>query len=112
MIINQMDISNLKSLEDLIRFLQPFIIQTIQAVNHGLTFADNMASSMVNVTFPATANQNLVVTHNLPVTPTGYLVIRRSAAGTIYDGISPVIGKQFINLKSNVANMTATLIFF
>jgi hypothetical protein len=110
--VNAIDISSLNNMTDLVRVLNPFCSQTGKALNNGLSFQDNIRSSVVPVSFPSTANQNLQVSHGLPATPIGYIAIRLSAACIIYDGFSLVLGATFANLKCSVAGITATILFF
>ena len=110
--INSVDISNQQTLPELIRFLQPFCSQVIQALNNGLNFQDNMKNSRVAVKFPSNANQNIQIMHNLNTIPIGYVTSRLSAAAIVYDGNAAVLGATYANLKCNVAGITATIIFF
>jgi hypothetical protein len=97
---------------DLIRILNPFCGQVAQALQNGLNFTDNIRANFVVVSFPKTANQNVQIQHGLAATPIGYVPIRISAACSIYDGVSLVIGPTFVNLKCSVAGITATILFF
>lgn len=110
--VQNIDISNITSLNDLTRFLSPFMNQVFSALNSGLNFQDNFKASVVQVSFPASANQNLVVKHNLPSTPIGYIPIQFSAAANIYNGSSLVLGLTFANLKCSASGITATILFF
>lgn len=110
-IINSIDITNIKTVDDLVRFLGPFIKQAISALNKNLNYQDNIRSSVVNVAFPSTANSNLAVAHNLATTPIGYIPIAFSAAANIYNGSSLVFGPTFANLKCDTAGITATILF-
>lgn len=112
MIVNSVNISNLTTLSDLTRILNPFCGQVGKALQNGLNFTDNIRANTVAVTFPSIANQNIQVQHGLQVTPIGYVPIRLSAACSIYDGMSLVIGPTFVNLKCSVAGITASILFF
>ncbi len=110
--ITPINIQNLTQLSDLTRFTQPFFTQTTTALNNGLTFQDNIRSSLIAVQFPSTANQNIQIAHNLNALPTGYIPVRLSAACNVYDGLSAVIGTTFLNLKCSIAGVTATILVF
>lgn len=110
--VSSVNISNVTALNDLTRFIQPFINQVGTALNNGLTVADNFRASVVQVSFPASANTNIQIKHNLPSTPIGYLVIQFGSAGIVYNGNSLVLSATFANLKCNLGGMTATLMFF
>ena len=110
--VSPVEVTNLTSVNDLTRFLQPFISQVVSALNSGLTISDNFRAAIVGITFPASANTNIQVKHTLSSTPIGYLVIQSSVSGTVYNGNSPVLGSQFVNLKSSAASMFANVLFF
>jgi len=112
MVVNQINITNLSDLTDLIRFINPWLGQVTQAMSNGVTFQDNIRASIIKVTFPSTANQNLQVIHKLNATPVGYLPIRLSSAATVYDGVSPAVGSSVLNLKCTVASVNVTLLVF
>ncbi len=71
----------------------------------------------VIVTTPSSANTEFAVAHSLrdkngnARVPQGYIVIRRSAAGVIYDGTTTWTTTN-IYLRCNVANMSATILIF
>lgn len=62
------------------------------AINGGIQFGlengkdKNMNGAMFRVSFPV-ANTDVSVTHGLRTIPVGYLVLKRDAAGVVYDGI-------------------------
>lgn len=109
--VSPVNISNLSNISDLVRFLSPFCGQVQSALTNGLTVADNFQANIVGVTFPSSANTNIQIKHGLSTTPVGYFVIRYSIAGSVYDGTTPVLGAQFVNLKSNTANLFAQILF-
>lgn len=110
--ITPTSLQNLQGSSLLIQYLAPFCSQVQDALNNGLSFQDNFASSAVVVKFPSSAAQNIQIAHNLPITPSGYLIARSSTFCSICDGVSLVLGPKFANLKCNVAGVTATIIFF
>ena len=108
--INPINIQNLSTITDLVRFLNPFCQQISNALTSNLNFQDNFKANTVVVNFGSTISQQIA--HNLNTTPIGYLPIRTSTAGIIYDGSSLVLGATFVNLRCNVAGTTATILFF
>lgn len=110
--INKFDVSNIDDFSEASRFLQQHMDQIQAAMQKSVSFQDNIQCSIVTVSFPSTINQNLPVAHKLSVTPIGYFPIRLSAACSIYDGVSLVLGATFANLKCSVAGVTATIAFF
>jgi len=109
--ISPINITNLSSVQQLVQFINPFFGQLTTALNNGLSFQDNIRATTKVVYFP-TANQNVQVAHQLNATPIGYLAIRTSAACSIYDGISTVLGATYVNMKCNTSGITATILFF
>jgi hypothetical protein len=105
-------ITNLTQASDITRVLQPFLTQVYTAFRGQVTTQDNIRCSIVSVTFPSTANQNVQVSHGLNATPVGYLPIVLSGACSIYSGNSPVLGATFVNLKCNTASIVASVLFF
>lgn len=79
------DLGNLKSLEDIIRYVAIFAKDIVQTVNGRLEFDQNMKSDTVDVTFDS-ANTEVEISHDLGKVPSGYLVAKASAACAIYDG--------------------------
>lgn len=110
--INFVDLSNLKDLPNVLRFLSPFCKNVSNALQNGLSFQDNIRSSIVPVKFSTTANQNIQILHGLNAQPIGYIPIQTSAACSIYNGNSLVMNATFINLKCSVAGITATILVF
>lgn len=110
--VSPVNISNLTQLSDLTRFLAPFCNQVQSALSNGLTVNDNFQANVIGVTFSATPNTNQVINHGLANTPIGYLVIQSSVAGSVYNGVSLVLGPKVANLKCNTASMFAQILFF
>lgn len=67
----------------------------------------NIDGAMIVHTFVAANTEELIV-HNLGTVPIGYLTIRSSNGGVIYDGTTRT-SKTDIYLQSTTANNTVTL---
>lgn len=101
---------NLKTIEDLARFLGKFVFELGNIINGGIDIdPKNLNMQFLAVKFVA-ANTEQKVPHTLNRIPTGYLVVRASAACSIYDGVS-ANSSTGIYLKSD-ALATVTLILF
>lgn len=60
----------------------------------------------------AIATGDTPVPHGLGRVPRGYIVVKRSAAETVYDGAAPhARPAEFINLRASAA-VTCSLVFF
>lgn len=84
-----------------------------QVVNGLLQFGDlfgnnrNMFGVMKAVVFGPAATE-VTVTHDLGVVPTGYLVLRNSNGGVVYDGVTNWT-KNNIYLQSTTPNNAVTI---
>ena len=78
------------------------------AVNGGLAFKENIQCNLVDVTFGA--NTNTQVEHGLGKAPTGYIVCKRSAACSVYDGTNPNTAKHLF-VRSSAAASVKLLVF-
>lgn len=95
------DLGNIKTLEDIVRFVAIFAKDIVDNINGRLEFDTNLKSDTVEVTF-STANAEKEISHGLGKVPTGYLVKRASAACSIYDGDTKNSATK-IYLKSSAA---------
>jgi hypothetical protein len=109
--ISQINFQNISDLPTLTQYLSNFAQSVQGAINGNLTYVDNLVASLQTVTFPGTANTNVQIAHGLPKTPTMYLVGGLNAAGTVYNGTSPVFGATFANLQASTASLVATILF-
>lgn len=103
------NLSNVKEVPELIRFIQPFLEDVGATINGGLTLNDNMAIVFTEFTF-TTANTNYAVRHGLGRVPLGYIPTKQTVAGSLYTGVGSW-DSEIIYLKSSVA-LTATILFF
>ena len=108
--IQTVSISNAASIEDLRKHVSSSMSSVTQAVNGNLNFKDNIASAMVQVTFPD-ANVQISVGHKLGFVPSGYSVIRSSSPGlVVHDGTTPW-NTSYIFVAANQAGAVTLLIF-
>lgn len=100
---------NLKTIEELGRFVSIMNNDIIRAINGLLTFQDNFACVTIEASFTA-ANTETEVTHNLGKVPSGYFVIKSNAASVVYDS-----GRQntdkIIYLKASAISNVTMIIF-
>lgn len=110
---NTLDILNIKTIQDLTRFLSNAFRDIQQAVNGNITFSENFRGTFVSVNFTA-ANTNTFLTHGLGYTPSGYIVTTASAAMSVYDGnqtAAPFDSTQVFFLRSSAIG-TVTIFLF
>lgn len=103
------DSPNQNTLDGLRKFVNAFSNDVTQALNGGLTFQDNFACQLKEVTF-AHSNTEQLIEHTLKKVPTGYLAIRADAVTNLYDGTTAWTNK-LIYLRADVAT-TVTLLLF
>lgn len=60
-----------------------------------------------DVTFSATPGTELRLRHRVPGKPTGWVVRKQSAAGSVYESRAP--DKHYVYLKSDTASLTVRL---
>lgn len=89
------------------------IVLIKQIVNGLIGFGDlagdnrNMFGLMAQVDFPL-ANTDVEIDHNLNTVPIGYLILRNSNGGVVYDGVGNWT-KTSIFLRSTTANNSALI---
>lgn len=104
-------ISNLKTLDDVIRFNSIVFDEFLRVFSGNISFTDNMFVSRQVVAFTA-ANTDTVVPHKLGVIPTGYLKVGSTAAMTLYDGQpSSKWTENYIYVRSSALGSATILVF-
>lgn len=107
--VSNFDPANISDPVDFQRIVSIVLRDLVLIVNGGLQFSDNFQSKILTVEF-TTANTEVRVDHNLSRIPTGYLVLKLSAAAIIYDG-STANTNQNAFLKAS-APCTALVMLF
>lgn len=102
-------ISNLKTIEDVVRFIQPFITDVSETINGNIQFDQNCSVAILDVTFD-TANAEKAVSHSLGRVPIGYFKIGSGAATVLYNGTT-ANDSSTIYLQANVATTAKVLVF-
>ena len=102
------NITDLKSQEDVNRYIQLFLQGVQDVINGRLSLADNNILKKVGVDFTA-ADTDTVINHGLSRAPRGYFVISRTAGMIVYDGSKASTVTQ-ITLKSSAIG-TAQIVF-
>lgn len=108
-LVPQFDLTKVKDPDQFMRFASIVTGQIVSTVNGGLDFS-NLNTQQVDVTFPASANSNLAITHGLGKTGVNYIVTSIDAACSIYRGTGDTVEQVF--LKCDHAGVKATLILY
>lgn len=82
-----LSLSNIKTLEDLVRYTSQFSDATVSIVNGRLDFS-NFFAQTVSVTF-SVVNATVGVPHTLGKIPTGYIDSGKTTAIMVFDGNQP-----------------------
>ena len=106
---NLLDFLNITDTKELARFLSNAIREIQQAINGNINFQDNFRGKILEVTF-SSANADVRVEHRLGFNAQNYLVLKRSADLTVYDGIN-ASSETVIWLRSSAVG-TATIFVF
>jgi hypothetical protein len=91
------------------RFISTFFAELKQLINNGLQFADNFNGKTLTLTFSASATDT-ALTHGLGRVPTGYIILKRSASMTVYDG-SAAWTSQLMYLRASATGSVTVLVF-
>lgn len=84
----QIQFSNIKSVEELGRYLSAYSDEVQNVVNGDLELERNIRGTVLDVVF-GMANTSTTITHNLGYIPRGYYQIDSSAATSLYNGGQP-----------------------
>lgn len=107
--ISGTDISNSKTLEEIVRFCAKLFREIRDIINGGIVFSDNFSAKIQDVSFTA-ANSETQVEHNLGRIPTGYLMLSATAAAILYSG-AQAADEKFIYLKSSAITTAKVMVF-
>jgi len=80
-----------------------------ELLNGGLKFTENFNCESHAVADTGAANTEFAVAHTLKRVPTGYLVIKNSTTGAVYDGATTWTTTN-IYLRCSIANANITVI--
>lgn len=104
------DLTNVKDLPGLVRFLGQFFRELQPVINGRIEFGDNIRSEQVTTFFPV-LNVDKVIEHKLSKLNVNFLVANKGVSCDIYRGSDSNSTSQ-INLRSTVSGVTVTLILF
>ena len=104
-VLSNTDFGNLKTWDELKRFVTTWAGEITGAVNGGLEFGPNIRCKIITANFSAANTENTFI-HNLGRIPTGYIVVKQSAATSVYDGGTPNTSTAIFLKASAVANTT------
>ena len=103
------DFGNLKTWEDLRRWVTIWAKDVEAQVNGGLEFDSNIRSRLLTVTF-GSANTDVSAVHGLGRTPVGYFLVGSNVATVVYDG-SVSNSSTTVTLRVSVAATCRIMIF-
>ena len=103
------DISNVKTLEDLITFAARAIDDLVTTINGKLDFQNNINCQLANVSFTA-VNGEVAISHNLKRVPTGFLVYSVSTATVPQTGVTPWTSSA-VYLRCQTTGNASVIIF-
>lgn len=107
--IDGIDVSNVKTWEELQRYAAILFRQITTVLNNGIVFGDNFNAKIVSVNFTA-ANSDVSFSHGLGRAPIGYISIGNSAAMQIYNG-SAANTTDIMFLRSSAIGTAQILVF-
>jgi hypothetical protein len=96
---------------DLVLALNDQSVNLDSILNRGIKFTDNVDCRIVDYASNATPDAEDTLAHGLGKVPTGYIVIGKDKAGTVYDGTTAWTATN-IYLKCDTASVAAKLIVF
>lgn len=102
------DLQNVKTLDDLKRYVTIFLGQVSDAINGKISVSDNIRAQTVFVTFAVSAT-TYAVPHTLNSTPVGYLLIGANSPLSLYDGASPS-DRQTLFVQSSATGVAKILV--
>ena len=100
---------NLKTLDELARFVSIMMNDVIRVINGELSFQDNLNTRFVDVSFTA-ADTEVGVEHGLGRVPTGYFAVKSNAATSVYDSGSTNTATT-IYLKASAISEVKLIVF-
>jgi hypothetical protein len=103
------DLSNLTSQSDFIRYTSQSIKQIISLINGKVAINDNLDAVIISATFNS-ANTSVAVPHTLGRVPQGYVPITRTSAMIVFNG-SQENKSDVIYLQASASGTVNLLIF-
>lgn len=98
-----LSVSNIKSWEELRKYVSITLDQIVTAINGQIEFIDNCATSQVSVVIPASGE--IGVPHTLGRVPNGYLVAKSSAGIIVFDGTTANTSSNLYVQGTGAANV-------
>jgi len=90
-------------LDELITLIGEFYRELSLLLNGEVNLTDNLRGDFISKADSGTANTEFSISHNLKQVPEGYMVVKNSNGGVIYDG-STAWTSTTIYLKCTTAN--------
>jgi len=102
------DLQNIKSLDDLKRFVSIFCGQVQDAFSGKISVTDNIRAQIISVTFAIGAT-TYTIPHTLGAVPVGYVLIGANSPLSLYDGVSQNT-KDLIFLQSSATGIAKVMV--
>lgn len=102
-------LTNLKTIDEVTRWIALTIDTVKDAINGGLTFGDNVQVALVTQTFSA-ANQELRFDHTLNRIADNYIIVKASADLRLFDGSTSNV-KNSTYIKASGAGTVTAMMF-
>jgi hypothetical protein len=104
------DLSNIVDVKSLVIRLADYFRSLNSVINGQIEFGLNIKSQTVSVTFGA-ANRDVQVNHTLGKVGVSYIPVSKNISGDVFTGVTSATTTALF-LRSNVANLTVSLILF
>jgi len=99
---------NIKTLEELIRWVGASVEDIVRAINGRISFVENVDAQNITVSF-GSANADVSFGHSLDRVPSGWVVISQTAAMSVYLGSKSATRADFTLRSSAVGSVTILL---
>ena len=106
---NEFNISQLKTTEEVVRFMSIITDEMQQVINGKIDFDSNIRTNVVDVSF-TTANAEKPIAHTLNRVPIGYILVKTNVAVRLYDGATTNTAST-IYIKADAIATTKVMVF-
>lgn len=104
------DFNQLKTIEDVTRFVTRFCSEVKDQINGNLQFQENMRCNIIECSFPL-ANRGYPFSHGLGKIPKGYFIVQTQTATTISDSPAQNTDQVIYLGSSNPVPSVKVLVF-
>lgn len=92
-----------------VKFTSLVLEEVANLLNNGLTFTDNFDAKFLSVTFSAAAT-NQAIAHGLGRAPSGYVILRKSANVSVWDGTNN-FSATYLYLAADAAGTITVMVY-